>query len=69
MANQEEMDEQVSEWIQDLAECKETGQQWGNLDLYVGAMCSPYGDSVELAVFVNEDCTLVSGTSCVHFHR
>merc|ERR1712238_363973 len=46
-----------SEWIQGLAECQETGQQWNGLDLYTGVMCSPYGDGVELAVFANEDCT------------
>lgn len=53
----DELDEQVSEWIGELAECQETGKQWNDLDLYVGAMCSPYGDGVELAVFANEDCT------------
>lgn len=56
--SREELDESVSEWIADLAECKETGVQWNDMDLYVGAMCSPYGDGVELAVFVDEDCTL-----------
>jgi len=56
--NKNELDEAVSEWIGDLAECKETGVQWNGLDLYIGAMCSPYGDGVELAVFVNEDCTM-----------
>lgn len=28
------------------------------MNLYVSAMCSPYGDGVELAVFVDEDCTM-----------
>ena len=55
---QDELDESVSEWIADLAECKESGAQWNGLDLYIGAMCSPYGDGVELAVFVNEDSKL-----------
>eukprot|EP00585_Thalassiosira_rotula_P006046 CAMPEP_0196138966 /NCGR_PEP_ID=MMETSP0910-20130528/6411_1 /TAXON_ID=49265 /ORGANISM="Thalassiosira rotula, Strain GSO102" /LENGTH=590 /DNA_ID=CAMNT_0041399637 /DNA_START=10 /DNA_END=1782 /DNA_ORIENTATION=- len=54
----DELDEEVSEWIADLAECKESGVQWNDMDLYIGAMCSPYGDGVELAVFVNEDCTM-----------
>jgi len=52
-----ELDEQVSEWIANLAQCQETGVQMDDLDLYVGAMCSPYGDGVELAVFANEECT------------
>jgi len=54
----DELDEQVSEWIGELAECQETGVQWNDMDLYTGAMCSPYGDGVELAVFVNEECTM-----------
>merc|ERR1719203_2839 len=53
----DELDEEVSNWIEELAECQETGQQWNGLDLYTGVMCSPYGDGVELAVFANEDCT------------
>merc|ERR1712029_795233 len=31
--------------------------QWGDLNLHVGAMCSPHGDGVELAVFANDECT------------
>jgi len=53
----DELDEEVSNWIEELAECQETGQQWNGLDLYTGVMCSPHGDGVELAVFANEDCT------------
>lgn len=30
---------------------------WGDLNLYTGVMCSPYGDGVELAVFANDECT------------
>jgi len=36
----------------------ETGQQWNGVDLYASIMCSPYGDGVELAIFVDEDCTM-----------
>mmetsp|Transcript_33386 Transcript_33386/g.76222 ORF Transcript_33386/g.76222 Transcript_33386/m.76222 type:complete len:523 (+) Transcript_33386:77-1645(+) len=56
--SQNEIDNQISEWIGQLAECQETGVQWNGMDLYTGAMCSPYGDGVELAVFVNEECTM-----------
>lgn len=56
--NRQELDEAVSDWIGELAECKESGVQWNGLDLYIGAMCSPYGDGVELAVFVNDECTM-----------
>ncbi len=54
---QDELDEQVSEYIAELAECQETGSMLGDLNLYAGVMCSPHGDGVELAVFANEDCT------------
>lgn len=54
----DELDEEVSNWIQELTECKESGVQWNGIDLFLGAMCSPYGDGVELAVFVNEECTM-----------
>ncbi len=54
----ENLDEEVSQWIGQLAECQETGKMWDNvMNLYVGAMCDQYGDGVELAVFANEDCT------------
>ena len=59
MQTQDDLDEKVSEWIQELVECKESGQQWNNgLDTYLGAMCSPYGDGIELAVFLDDECTL-----------
>jgi len=57
VVRRDELDNQVSEWIGQLAECQETGVQWNGLDLYTGAMCSPYGDGVELAVFANDECT------------
>lgn len=56
--SREDLDKSIAEWIADLAECKETGAQWNDMNLYVSAMCSPYGDGVELAVFVDEDCTM-----------
>ncbi len=56
-AAQQQLDNDVSDWIAQLAACQNTGSQWNGMDLYVGAMCSPYGDGVELAVFVDQDCT------------
>ena len=58
--NKDELDEEISEWIAELAACKESGVQKNDAELYLGAMCSPYGDSVELAVFLNEECTIYS---------
>lgn len=54
---QDELDEEVSQWIANLAECQQTDSMLVDLNLYTGVMCSPYGDGVELAVFANEDCT------------
>eukprot|EP00970_Alexandrium_tamarense_P017077 scaffold8197_cov175-Alexandrium_tamarense.AAC.2 len=48
----------VSEFIKKISECEASGSQWNGIDLYYGAICSPYGDGVELAVFVDEDCTM-----------
>jgi hypothetical protein len=56
--SREELDNSIAEWIADLAECKEAGMQWNDMDLYVSAMCTSYGDGVELAVFVDEECTM-----------
>lgn len=58
MQNRDELDQRVSEWIEDLADCKESGVQANGMDLFLGAMCSPYGDGVELAVFVDDQCTM-----------
>jgi len=54
---QDELDNEISEWIAELAECQESDSMWGDLNLYTGVMCSPYGDGVELAVFANDECT------------
>jgi len=56
--SQEEIDNYISEWIEELAGCQETGVQWNGMDVYTSVMCSPYGDGVELAVFVDEECTM-----------
>ena len=56
--NQEEIDNYISGWIEELAGCQATGVQWNEMDVYTGVMCSPYGDGVELAVFLDEDCSL-----------
>ena len=62
-ANEENMDEQVSEWIKKMSECEASGSQWNGIDLYYGAICSPYGDGVELAIFLDEDCSIYSSES------
>jgi len=57
--NMDELDNQVVEWIVQLGECQESGMQDANgNNLYIGAMCGTYGDGVELAVFLDEECSI-----------
>ena len=55
--SQEELDESISEWIAEVAECKETGALWNNMEVSVGFMCTEYGDGVELAAFLDNECS------------
>jgi len=48
----------LTDLIESLASCLPTGQYWNNEQLYINAMCSPYGDGVELAVFLDNKCTV-----------
>ncbi|KAL9188684.1 hypothetical protein ACHAXT_007062 [Thalassiosira profunda] len=53
----------VVEMINDLANCLNTGLNWNDDQLYVGFMCSPDdGDGVELAVFLDNECTVYTNT-------
>ena len=55
----EEEDKAVLEMIEDVSQCLNTGINFNGNDLYVGFMCSPYsGDGVELAVFLDNECTV-----------
>mmetsp|Transcript_14560 Transcript_14560/g.30109 ORF Transcript_14560/g.30109 Transcript_14560/m.30109 type:complete len:542 (-) Transcript_14560:148-1773(-) len=57
--NMDELERQVSEWIANLGECQESGSQDANGNsLYIGVMCDSYGDGVELAVFLDEECSM-----------
>ena len=57
--DQEEEDKAVLEMIEDVSQCLNTGINFNGNDLYVGFMCSPYsGDGVELAVFLDNECTV-----------
>lgn len=48
----------VAQWIASLAQCQATGEQWGGLDLSTGFMCNEYGDGLEIATFLDQECTL-----------
>jgi hypothetical protein len=61
-----ELDESVSQWIAELAACKYTGEKWNDIDLFMSAMCSPYGDGVELAVYLDDACTLYTASESVY---
>jgi hypothetical protein len=51
-------DEAVVELIKGISACLNTGVNWNGHNLYVGFMCSPYGDGVELAIFLDDQCTV-----------
>jgi len=52
--------EEMVEWVEQMAECYETGVQYNGIDLSAGFMCNEEGDGVELAVFLDNDCSLYS---------
>ena len=54
----ESIDDGVTSLIDDLANCMPSGQYWNDEQLYIGVMCSSYGDGVELAVFLDNECTV-----------
>lgn len=56
--SQEDLDNNVADMIEDLVGCLASGQYWNKEQLYLSAMCSPYGDGVELAVFLDNECTV-----------
>ena len=59
LQNKNNLDASVSNWIGELAECKASGVQSADgYDLYMSAICDSYGDGVELALFLDEDCTM-----------
>jgi hypothetical protein len=70
-AEQEEgavsLDEQAAEWIQKVSECVQAEVQINGANVYYGAMCDDYGDGVELAVFLDDKCSLY--TSNVAFNN
>jgi hypothetical protein len=56
-------DDAVLEWAQGMAECSEIENgYWNGMELYGGFMCNGDGSGVELAVFLDEDCTVYTTT-------
>jgi hypothetical protein len=54
----DDLDELAAEWIQKVSECEKAEVQVNGVDVYYGAMCDDYGDGVELAVFLDDKCSL-----------
>jgi len=52
--------EGMVEWVQTMAECQDTEVQWNNLNLYSGFMCNEEGTGVELAIFLDDECSVYS---------
>ena len=51
-------DEAVIDMIEGISDCLNTGINWNGNNLYVGFMCGPYGDDVELAIYLDDRCTV-----------
>mmetsp|Transcript_24602 Transcript_24602/g.34351 ORF Transcript_24602/g.34351 Transcript_24602/m.34351 type:complete len:740 (-) Transcript_24602:1345-3564(-) len=58
-------DEDVVEWIQELAECVEleNDNDDDGIALYAGLTCNGDGTGVTIGVFLDEDCTLLTSVS------
>ena len=54
-------DEQVSQFVEQVAGCMKVEDNNGYAS-YIGMACSPYGDAVEIAVFMDEDCSIMTNT-------
>lgn len=63
----QDLDKQAAEWIQKVSECVQAEAQYNGEVVYYGAMCDEYGDGVELAVFLDEECSIY--TSEVAFNN
>jgi len=50
--------ENVAEWVEEMAACKETEVTWKGYNLYTGLMCNAAGDGVEFGVFIDEECKI-----------
>jgi len=62
-----DLDEQAAEWIKKVSECQQAEVQVNGVDVFYGAMCDDYGDGVELAVFLDDECSLY--TSQIAFNN
>jgi hypothetical protein len=54
-------DEQVSQFVEQVAECMKVEDGNGNA-YYIGMACSSYGDAAEFAVFMDDGCTVMTNT-------
>lgn len=49
---------EISEWAIEVQSCSETQQVWSNLQVYSGFKCSANQKGIELAMFLDSQCTL-----------
>lgn len=54
----EEMDNQVVEWINEISQCSQTEEYFNDQALYAGFICNSQGTGVEVATFLDEDCSV-----------
>lgn len=48
----------VENWVASLTQCQQTGSQFNGVSEYAGLMCNSDGSGLEIAVYMDESCTL-----------
>jgi hypothetical protein len=59
-ASRDEIDTYVAAWIEEVANCKQTGYYINGQPVYIGPICSDYADTFEIGAFLDEDCTILT---------
>mmetsp|Transcript_23447 Transcript_23447/g.34794 ORF Transcript_23447/g.34794 Transcript_23447/m.34794 type:complete len:628 (-) Transcript_23447:90-1973(-) len=59
-ASRDEIDTYVAAWIEEVANCKQTGYYINGQPVYIGPICSDYEDTFEIGAFLDEDCTILT---------
>ncbi|CAB9529054.1 expressed unknown protein [Seminavis robusta] len=50
--------EEIEEWATAIAGCMYMGQKWSGYDLYAGFMCNADGSGAEIAIFLDNECSV-----------
>lgn len=48
----------LAEWVAEITNCKNSGYQYNNQNLYAGFMCNADGSGIEVGLFLDEYCSI-----------